>query len=70
MIDKLLQEAFLQMRKKPDPETIALGSPLFIRIVGAVILSIVSWMGYTTYNNSLQMATLQQSVNSFHCIII
>ena len=55
------------MRKKPseDPESIALGSPLFVRVVGAVILSMVSWMGYTTYNNSLQMGTLQQSVNSF-----
>ena len=67
MIDKLLQEVLISMRKKPneDPESIALGSPLFVRVVGAVILSMVSWIGYTTYNNSLQMGTLQQSVNSF-----
>lgn len=51
-------------QKKQNPEQIALGSPLFVRIVGSVMLSIISWVGYTTYQTSVEVRILNERTTS------
>ena len=50
--------------KSPErKEFLALSSPLFVRIVGVIVIAVISWVGKTTYENSLALQNFQPSVN-------